>query len=129
MDTYAHLLVQNPSKVPSNIQPDPRLVELKDQLDNMSVIDIRSKVLPLFLAKKPVDISNPYSSPTSNKAKIPPPILDKEKYARIMEQSIPIEVTRQLMWVEIIAEIHRVQQTGTFGVNYSILKIELGLVF
>ena len=48
---YAQLLLKYPNKIPHDIEPRPEIKALKSKLEGMSMVVIRSKVLPLFVNK------------------------------------------------------------------------------
>ena len=108
-DKYVELLIQHPNLVPDNIQPDPRLVELRKRIYKMSAVDIRNHVLPLFLTKYAPEQHNPFASKRAVNPNIPPK-LDKNKYLQVMETGLSADITRTLMWDKIIADKDRVQR-------------------
>ena len=102
ISAYANLLTLNHSYIPPDIQLSPEIANLQKKLFKMSAHDIRTIVLPLFLVKKKQRDVNPFEKIT--------PIVDKARYAQIVDQNIAVEVVRQLMWKTILEDQYRVQK-------------------
>ena len=67
INVYAGLFISHQSYIPSDIQPNPELVILKDKLFKMTAQDIRNRILPLFVTKTKASADgNPFSAHSTN---------------------------------------------------------------
>ena len=122
VDAYVGILMVNPSLVPSNIQPDPELVDLRATLFRLTMPEIKKDVLPIFIVKDNATLLKYKQALTENG--INPndnlPLVDSVKHSQIMNCT-QTETMRQLMWKVIVDDPKR-EQKGWGLTNDTITK-------